>query len=185
MQMKKIIVLSFLAIVCGSVFYSCTKEEVKSVDEIILGRWKFNGYSTELGAKPSVELQRLVDSVLYYYAKHHVIDDFSKIIEFTNGGIYMYDASADSLGRVSFGTYFIAGDSINITANNAEVTGLPIRSAKIWANGNDWFTLSLDIAQYLDLDAAFAKIILSEERKNKLKNGRLILLFERYSLKTE
>jgi hypothetical protein len=179
--MKKIIVLSSLAIVCGSLFYACTKEEVKSIDEVILGRWRLNSYRAEFETKNSVELQRLVDSVLYYYSQHHVTDEFSEIIEFTDSNIYLYEAPVDSSERVSFGTYSIASDSINISAYDAGITGFPIRSAKIWGNDNDWFTLSVGIARYLDLDVAFTRVILSEERKKKLEGGHLVLLFERYS----
>ncbi|MDR0712746.1 MAG: hypothetical protein LBF89_00565 [Bacteroidales bacterium] len=183
--MKKNIILLIFTVVCGSLFYSCTKEEPKSASEVILGRWALGQYSTELEGRTSVELQRLVDTVLYYYARHKVSDDFANIIEFTGSNINVYSTSADNPGSLSYGTYAIAGDSINVTKNDAELTGFPIKSAKIWANGNERIIMSIDIPQYLDLEAISKKVLLTEERMNKLKNGYLILLFERYSPQEE
>ncbi|MDR0815053.1 MAG: hypothetical protein LBN37_04795, partial [Bacteroidales bacterium] len=90
--MKKIYISFLCVFTCVALFYSCSKESSKPVDEIIVGRWVFDHYTTDFDTKNNVELQRLLDSVLLYYAKKDIAADFTQIVEFTAGNTFaLYD----------------------------------------------------------------------------------------------
>ncbi|MDR3094436.1 MAG: hypothetical protein LBU62_07360 [Bacteroidales bacterium] len=212
--MKKIYISIFCVFACVAVFFSCSKETSKPVDEIIVGKWVFDHYTTDFDSKNNVELQRLLDSVVLYYAKKDIATDFMKIVEFTDGNTFrLYDNPSqnedvkpsvpiddpEQEGEVGaafglkentpnnspngYGTYMILGGDSLVITNDGSGKGFPILNAKVWANNSNWLTISTKLSTYLDLDAIYRKIIdLDENRRNKLGNGNLNVVFKRYTI---
>jgi hypothetical protein len=153
--------------------YSCSKENSKPIEEVIVGKWIFSQYSTDFGNKQNVELQRLLDSILLRVIKKDIAADFAQIVEFTaDNAVILYDGSYE--------TYAIVGDSLLIT-NDGTGEGFPIVNAKVWTNNTNWLTISTRLANYLDLEAIYDRVNLDEKRRDKLENGNLHVVFKRYA----
>jgi hypothetical protein len=208
-KMKRVLVPFLCLIICISVFYSCDKTESKPIEEVIVGRWVFDQYTTSFDSKNNVELQRLLDSVVLYYSNKKISDDFVKVVEFSSDKIVkLYDNNSSipsepsteepadesgiarlslkndsgTTGQYEYGTYsIIGGDSLVISKYDANAAGFPITNARVWTNNSNWLTISAKVSDYLDLEAIYKRINLSTDRQTKLANGHINLLYKRYA----
>jgi hypothetical protein len=196
---KNICVPVIYIIACVAVFFSCDKSETKPIQEVIVGKWVFDDYTTD-----SEQLKRDFAIILKWMDYDTVPVDFGRIMEFTASGRYLlYNATdmpvvpsseevndeGEFIPSSPFekGTYVFEGDVLLVSDHLDVNDGFPFPKARGWVNNNNWISLSAKIADYVDVEYIIKTLPLKQpnyqvhqDLENDLRTGNIQVSLRRY-----